>query len=132
MYNLKYNREDNLLLVDVHGEITSADMIEYIKKLEQYLEFTDKLYILQDSRDIETKVDLFDIPVIAEEFESILDKYQFIKHADIHHLPASTAYALVYQYNTKFPNYKYEIFNTFQSAASWLMEVFNNQSELKK
>jgi len=132
MYNLKYNREDNLLLVDVHGEITSADMIEYIKKLEQYLEFTDKLYILQDSRDIETKVDLFDIPVIAEEFESILDKYQFIKHADIHHLPASTAYALVYQYNTKFPNYKYEIFNTSQSAASWLMEVFNNQSELKK
>lgn len=127
MYNINFNKEDNLLLVDVSGEISNTEMIEFVRDLESYSKFTNKLYILQDSREMITKLDIFDIPVIAEEFEKIVSNYQFIKHADIHHLPASTAYALIYQYNTRFPNYKYEIFNTSQSAASWLIEYKKNQ-----
>ncbi len=118
-------------MVVVDGEVSSSDMIEYIRKLEQYRKYTDKLNILQDSRNMESKVDLFDIPVIADELSRILDKYQIIRHADIHHLPASTAYALVYQYKTICSGYRYEIFNRFQAAADWLMEDFSNKHSLQ-
>lgn len=127
MYNFNYYREDNLLMVDVRGEVSVADMIGSIRKLGQYRNYTDKLNILQDSRDMIPQIDLFDIPVIADELEKILDKYQFIKHADIHHLPASTAYALLYQYKTISSNYRYEIFDRFQSAADWLVDDLRNQ-----
>jgi hypothetical protein len=125
MYKINFNKKDNLLEVKVVGEITVDDMLNYIRQIGTYLEFTDKLYIFQDSRNIEPKLDLFDIPVVANEFEKVMKKFKFIKHADIHHLPASTAYALIYQYNTQFTNYKYEIFNTQEAAEGWLLEVVN-------
>ncbi|HKJ78532.1 MAG TPA: hypothetical protein VKA10_03310 [Prolixibacteraceae bacterium] len=128
MYNLEFNKKDNLLLVVVRGEVSVTEMIDYIKKLEQYRKYTNKLQILQDSREIITKLELFDIPVVADQFEKVLKKYQSIRHADVHHLPASTGYALIYQYQTKFPTYRYEIFNTIESAGKWLLRSIDNQS----
>lgn len=122
MYELTYDKKDNILFVDGQGEIDFDQIIRHIRSLDEYLKYSKELFILEDSRSMKLTIELDQVPLIADEFKKLVTKYNLVRHADIQTYPSNVAYAMVYQFKAKAPNYNYEIFSSLESATNWLLQ----------
>ncbi len=120
MITAKFNQHSKILEVTFKGNVTLAEIVNYIKATKKKGIYPRKLKIITDSRNAIFNFSIDDLEIIVEENYKSLEKYEMIIDAIIIDDPKNTALSMLYLELVKTNKYKFEIFATKSAALNWL------------
>ena len=120
MITVKFNPNTNILESKFEGNVTLAEIVNYIIATKENKAYPRKLKILTDSRKAIFNFTIEDLDVIVEENQKSLEKYELIIDAIIIDDPKKTVLSMLYLELAKTNKYKFEIFATKNAALNWL------------
>lgn len=120
MYNIFYNKDEDVIFAKRHGDITVPDIISYIIEIEHKFGYKDKILVLEDYRFGVTKYDMDDYPVIVDELKKRIGD-RMVKTAVLVDSPSDTALSMIFGYiSEQIVNYSFKTFSTERAAIQWL------------
>lgn len=120
MVTAKFNLKSNILESKFEGNVTLAEVVNYIIATKENNSYPRKLKILTDSIDAVFNFSIDDLEIIVEENYKSLEKYDLIIDAIIIDDPKNTVLSMLYLELAKTNKYKFEIFATKSAAIDWL------------
>ena len=120
MVTAKFNQQTNILESKFEGNVTLAEVVNYIIATKKNKSYPRKLKILTDSIDAIFNFSIEDLEIIVEENIKSLEKYNLIIDAIIIDDPKNTVLSMLYLELAKSNKYKFEIFATKSAAIDWL------------
>ena len=120
MVKAKFNPNTNILESKFEGNVTLAEIVNYIIATKENNSYPRKLKILTDSSEAIFNFSIEDLEIIVEENYKSLEKYDFIIDAIILDGLKNTVLSMLYLELAKSNKYKFEIFATKSAAVSWL------------
>lgn len=120
MVTAKFNQQTNILESKFEGNVTLAEVVNYIIATKDNKTYPRKLKILTDSIDAVFNFSIEDLEIIVEENIKSLEKYDLIIDAIIIDDPKNTVLSMLYLELAKSNKYKFEIFATKSAALDWL------------
>lgn len=120
MVTAKFNQQTNILESKFEGNVTLAEVVNYIIATKDNKTYPRKLKILTDSIDAVFNFSIEDLEIIVEENIKSLAKYELIIDAIIIDDPKNTVLSMLYLELAKSNKYKFEIFATKSAALDWL------------
>ncbi|MDP3359988.1 MAG: hypothetical protein Q8S41_11660 [Lutibacter sp.] len=120
MVTTKFNPKTKILESKFEGNVTLAEVVNYIVATKENKTYPRKLKILTDSIDAVFNFTIEDLEIIVEENYKSLEKYELIIDAIIIDDPKNTVLSMLYLELAKTNKYKFEIFATKSAALDWL------------
>ncbi|HSQ46785.1 MAG TPA: hypothetical protein VLM44_07705 [Lutibacter sp.] len=120
MVSTKFNPKTKILESKFEGNVTLAEVVNYIIATKENNSYPRKLKILTDSIDAIFNFTIEDLEIIVEENYKSLEKYDLIIDAIIIDDPKNTVLSMLYLELAKTNKYKFEIFATKSAAIDWL------------
>jgi hypothetical protein len=116
----QFNPQTKILESKFEGNVTLAEVVNYIIATKENNSYPRKLKILTDSIDAIFNFTIEDLEIIVEENYKSLEKYDLIIDAIIIDDPKNTVLSMLYLELVKTNKYKFEIFATKSAAIDWL------------
>jgi hypothetical protein len=120
MVTTKFNPNTNILESKFEGNVTLAEIVNYIIETKKNKAYPRKLKILTDSSKATFNFTIEDLEIIVEENYKSLEKYDLIIDAILVDDPKKTVLTMLYMELAKTNKYKFEIFATKSAALHWL------------
>ena len=120
MVTVQFNQQTHILETKFEGNVTLAEIVNYIIATKENKTYPRKLKILTDSVDAVFNFTIEDLEIIVEENFKSLAKYELIIDAIIIDDPKNTVLSMLYLELAKSNKYKFEIFATKSAALDWL------------
>ena len=120
MVSTLFNPQTKILESKFEGNVTLAEVVNYIVATKENKTYPRKLKILTDSVDGIFNFTIEDLKIIVEENYKSLEKYELIIDAIIIDDPNNTVLSMLYLELAKTNKYKFEIFATKSAALDWL------------
>jgi hypothetical protein len=120
MVSTLFNPQTKILESKFEGNVTLAEVVNYIVATKENKTYPRKLKILTDSIGAIFDFSIKDLEIIVEENIKSLEKYDSIIDAIIIDDPKNTVLSMLYLELTKTNKYKFEIFATKSAALDWL------------
>lgn len=120
MISTQFNPQTKILESKFEGNVTLAEVVNYIIATKEHKTYPRKLKILTDSIDAVFNFSIEDLEIIVEENIKSLEKYDLIIDAIIIDDPKNTVLSMLYLELAKSNKYKFEIFATKSAAIDWL------------
>jgi hypothetical protein len=120
MVTAKFNKHRKILEAKFEGNVTLAEIVNYIKATKKNDTYPRKLKILTDSLDAIFNFAIEDLEIIMQENYKSLEKYELIIDAIIIDDPKNTVLSMLYLELVKTNKYKFKIFATKSAALDWL------------
>lgn len=122
MIKSKYNDELGFYHLTFHNEITSEELITFVKDMEKNSELPKVIKILTETDNAKVKIDTHDLPKIINEAKKAKKRFDLIIHAVIINKPFITALGFLYQKKMNLSHHKLKIFSDKEAAIEWLIE----------
>jgi len=120
MVSTQFNPQTKILESKFEGNVTLAEVVNYIIATKENNSYPRKLKILTDSIDAIFNFTIEDLAIIVEENYKSLEKYDLIIDGIIIDDPKNTVLSMLYLELAKTNKYKFEIFATKDAAINWL------------
>jgi hypothetical protein len=120
MVTVQFNQQTHILETKFEGNVTLAEIVNYIIATKENKTYPRKLKILTDSVDAVFNFTIEDLEIIVEENFKSLAKYELIIDAIIIDDPKNTVLSMLYLELAKTNKYRFEIFATKSAALDWL------------
>ncbi|MDO9037958.1 MAG: hypothetical protein Q7U59_06390 [Lutibacter sp.] len=120
MIRTQFNPQTKILESKFEGNVTLAEVVNYIVATKENKTYPRKLKILTDSLDGNFDFSIEDLEIIVEDNYKSLEKYELIIDAIIIDDPNNTVLSMLYLELAKTNKYKFEIFATKSAALDWL------------
>ncbi|MDO9595241.1 MAG: hypothetical protein Q7J19_09630 [Lutibacter sp.] len=120
MVSTLFNPQTKILESKFEGNVTLAEVVNYIVATKENKTYPRKLKILTDSMGAIFDFSIKDLEIIVEENIKSLEKYDSIIDAIIIDDPKNTVLSMLYLELAKTNKYKFEIFATKSAALDWL------------
>ena len=120
MVDFKFNTVTNVLETNYLGDVSCAEIVDYIRDIKVNTEFPRILKILSDTRSSVFNFSIEDLNKIVEANNQSLKNYDAIIDAIIVDDPKNTVLTFLYKKLAASKKYKFEIFATKKAALNWL------------
>ena len=122
MIRYNYNKEENIIYVERHGDIILNDIFKYILDIDKNYQSLKNLSILDDVTKSTTKYTIIENSVIIEEIKRKLSKDTEVRLAILVDKPIETAYSMMFErLSMNIENFNYGTFSTKEAAKKWLL-----------
>ncbi len=115
-----YDTHEEVLHVDINGELTLTDMFEAMQILLHDQNLPKNLKILENPTKANIQFNAKDLSLIADKMKQSLKNFNTVKHAVIQAKPMGTAFVIMITDMIKVKGYSLEVFSTEKSARKWL------------
>ncbi len=122
MIKSEYNDVLDFYHFTFYGEITSEELISFVKKMENNSQYPKVIKILTETDNAKIKIDTYDLPKILNEANKAKKRFDLIIHAVVINKPFITALAFLYQKKMNLSRHKLKIFSNKEAAIEWLTE----------
>jgi hypothetical protein len=122
MITYKYNIEGGILETTLTGDVSIADITDYIIKLSKDQNLPNKLKILSDARNANITIGVSpkDLKKIVVANKKSLAQRDFICDAYVVLGKVEAALGFIYKTISKSKNYHFNVFSTKEAAINWL------------
>lgn len=120
MVEYKYEESQNVLYVANSGRREFESMKTYFSNLKKYSDKTDRLYVLEDARQINVKFSSEHLERLSSVLSKVAKEYKEVHHAVLLEERRNIAYAMMINEGIKEPNYYLKVFSDEQLALEWV------------
>lgn len=120
MISVKFNYKKGILESYFEGNVTLKEIVDYIIAIKENVSYPRALKILTDTTKANLDFIPDDLPIIVEENNKSLEKYEFITDAIVLDNPDNTALSVLYKELTLSNKYRFKLFSTREEATMWL------------
>jgi len=117
---IKHNIIDQVLYVNLTGNINFESILGYFKDFTSFTELPKNLLVLYDFRCVTFDLTINELQMISHVAEKSTEEYTNIRAAFLVDNPVLTAYSTLYSELPITKKIKRKIFSTQQAALTWL------------
>lgn len=121
---IKHYLEDNIIRIELTGNITYQEIVEFSKKFSEYHIKGDILLILYDLNDAVLNFSVSEYKEFSRLANEATKGYRFVKAAFITNTPQKTAMLTIFSHLTNTTKTQRKVFSTKDAALAWL-QFFN-------
>lgn len=119
-----FNEDLQILKTTFSGNITAADITEYLIEFKDNNAYPRKLRIITDTKGAIFNFSFKDLKTFNREKNKSLKNYNIVISAIIINSPAAAALSTLYGAIANNKKYKFKVFSTHEAALMWV-ESFN-------
>ena len=119
---IDYNQSEQFLQIVIIGDIVISDHLKLLKLLENFpTEYSSNIRLLCDRRQATAKYTHKELFITMKPFLQIVNKFHYLKIAELVANPNDTALAVLFQQDVGFlSNLEFKLFSTKEAALEWL------------
>ncbi len=120
MVKYNFDKEQNILFVTNSGRREFESMKDYFSNLNNYVNESEQLFVLEDAREINVKFSSEHLERLSKVLSKVAQSYKEVYHAVILEERKNVAYAMMINDGITGSNYHLKAFTDEQIALDWV------------